>query len=151
MAVRSTARRGLVTVGIWLALLLAPGLLAAQGGTLTGKVTDLQTGEALVSARVFVVGGLTVAVTRADGTYRLAVPAGSVEVRVSAIGYTTGRATVQITAGGTATRDFTLDRAAVALEEIAVTGSRRTERTAVDQPVPVDILTQEEIRQTGRT
>jgi iron complex outermembrane receptor protein len=141
----------LQSVAAWLGLLLFPAALLAQGGAVTGKVTDQQTGEPLPSARVFVVGGLTVAVTRGDGTYRLALAAGTHELRVSAIGYTTGRATVQVTAGGTATHDFTLDRAAVALEEIAVTGSRRTERSAVDQPVPVDILTQEEIRQTGRT
>jgi iron complex outermembrane receptor protein len=152
MAVRSTARRGFtVRVRAWLALLALPATLAAQSGTVIGKVTDLQSGEALSSARVYIVGGLTVAVTRGDGTYRLAVPAGSHDLRVSAIGYTTGRATVQVPAGGTVTRDLALDRAAVALEEIAVTGSRRTERSAVDQPVPVDILTQEDIRQTGRT
>ncbi len=152
MAVRSAARRGImVSVRAWLAMLALPGMLAAQSGTVTGKVTDLQTGELLASARVYIAGGLTVAVTRGDGTYRLAVPAGSHDLRVSAIGFTTGRATVQIPGGGTVTHDFALDRAAVALEEIAVTGSRRTERSAVDQPVPVDILTQEEIRQTGRT
>jgi iron complex outermembrane receptor protein len=146
-----TTRCVLRSVQAWIGLLLFPAVLLAQGGAIAGKVTDQQTGEPLASARVFVVGGLTVAVTRGDGTYRLAVAAGTHELRVSAIGYTTGRATVQVTAGGTATHDFALERAAVALEEIAVTGSRRTERSAVDQPVPVDILTQEEIRQTGRT
>ena len=146
-----TPRCVLRSVQAWLGMLLFPAVLLAQGGAVTGKVTDQQTGEPLASARVFVVGGLTVAVTRGDGTYRLSVAAGTHELRVSAIGYTTGRATVQVTAGGSATHDFALDRAAVALEEIAVTGSRRTERSAVDQPVPVDILTQEEIRQTGRT
>ena len=152
MAGRHTVRPGVLrSVRAWLGLLLLPGALLAQSGAVTGKVTDQQTGEPLASARVFVVGGLTVAVTRGDGTYRLAVSAGTHDLRVTAIGYTTGRATVQVAAGGTATQDFTLDRAAVALEEIAVTGSRRTERSAVDQPVPVDILTQEEIRQTGRT
>jgi len=152
MAVRFTVRRGVAVLAqAFVAMLALPALLAAQSGTVTGKVTDRQTGEPLASARVYVAGGLTVAVARGDGTYRLTVSAGGHDLRVSAIGYTTGRATVQVPAGGTATQDFTLDRAAVALEEIAVTGSRRTERTAVDQPVPVDILTQEEIRQTGRT
>ena len=131
--------------------LALPVALAAQNATLTGKVTDQQTGEPLVSARVFVVGGLTVAVTRADGTYRLSVAPGNLEIRASAIGFTTGRATVQGAAGAALTQDFALVRSAVALEEIAVIGTRRTERTAVDQPVPVDILTQEEMRQTGRT
>jgi len=114
-------------------------------------VTELQTGDAVAGARVYVIGYLTTAVTRSDGTYRLALPAGAQELRVSAIGYATARATVTITAAGSTTQDFALERAAVALEEIAVTGTRRTERSAIDQAVPVDVLTQEEIRLTGRT
>ena len=92
MAVRFPARRGVaVLIRAWLAILVLPGMLAAQGGTVTGKVTDLQSGEPLSSARVYIAGGLTVAVTRGDGTYRLSVPAGSHDLRVSAIGYTTDR------------------------------------------------------------
>lgn len=152
MAVRSTSRRVALTVLTWLSALAFPLSLAAQAaGTVTGKVTDQQTGDAIVGARVYLLGSLTVVVTRTDGTYRIAAPAGSPEIRVSAIGFATGRATVVVTAGATVTQDFALTRAAVALEEVTVTGTRRTERSAVDQPVPVDVLTQEEIRQTGRT
>ncbi|HEX7024596.1 MAG TPA: TonB-dependent receptor, partial [Gemmatimonadales bacterium] len=153
MPIRSWARRGVFsTVLGWFALLAGPMVAAAQGnGTVTGTVSDQQTGERLAGARVFAVGNLAVALTRGDGTYRITLPAGSHDLRVSAIGFTTGRATVSVTAGASTTHDFTLERAAVALEEIAVTGTRRTERSAVDQPVPVDVLTQEEIRQTGRT
>ena len=143
-------RRGLAALLLGV-LALLPGRLLSQSATVTGKVTDRQTGEPLVSARVFAVGGLSVAVTRGDGTYRLSVPAGTAELRATAIGYTTGRATVPAGAGAAVRHDFAMERAAVALEEIAVTGSRRTERSAVDQPVPVDILTREEMRETGRT
>src|SRR5512147_1027465 len=122
MPVRSWARRGIFsTVLGWFALLAAPMVAAAQGnGTVTGTVSDQQTGERLAGARVFAVGNLAVALTRGDGTYRITLPAGSHDLRVSAIGFTTGRATVSVTAGGTTTHDFTLERAAVALEEIAV-------------------------------
>ncbi len=153
MAVRSLVRHVVVLAALaGLGMPAAPSAAVAQAtGTATGKVTDLVTGEPLVSARISVVGNLTATITRSDGTYRLALPAGTQDIRVSAIGYATGRASVTITAGGTTTQNFTLERAAIALEEISVTGSRRSERSAIDQPVPVDVLTQEEIHQTGRT
>jgi iron complex outermembrane receptor protein len=150
MAVRFPARSGLLAAFAGLALLAAPRL-SAQSGTVTGKVTDQQTGDPVSGARVYVIGNLTTVTTRTDGSYRIALAPGAHELRVSAIGYATARATVTVTAGGSTTQDFALDRAAVALEEIAVTGTRRTERSAIDQAVPVDVLTQEEIRLTGRT
>ena len=53
MAVRFTVRRGVaVLVRAWVAMLALPAMLVAQGGTVTGKVTDRQTGEPLASARV---------------------------------------------------------------------------------------------------
>jgi iron complex outermembrane receptor protein len=150
MAVRFPARSSLLAAFAGLALLAAPRL-SAQSGTVTGKVTDQQTGDPVSGARVYVIGNLTTATTRTDGSYRIALAPGAHELRVSAIGYATARATVTVTAAGSTTQDFALDRAAVALEEIAVTGTRRTERSAIDQAVPVDVLTQEEIRLTGRT
>jgi iron complex outermembrane receptor protein len=154
MAVPFVVRRAVALGALGcLALLAVPGRAGAQQvtGTVTGKVSDQQTGEALAGARVSALGILTVTVTKNDGTYRIVLPAGSHDLRISAIGFSTGRAAVTVTAGGTATQNFALVRAAVALEEVSVTGSRRTERSAIDQPVPVDVLTQEEIRQTGRT
>ena len=150
MAVRLPARSSLLAAFAGLALLAAPRL-SAQSGPVTGKVTDQQTGDPVSGARVYVIGNLTTATTRTDGSYRIALAPGAHELRVSAIGYATARATVTITAAGSTTQDFALERAAVALEEIAVTGTRRTDRSAIDQAVPVDVLTQEEIRLTGRT
>src|SRR6266542_2559888 len=118
MMARSTMRGALLPALAGLLLLIAPGSAAAQaGGTVTGKVKDTETGEPLAGARIGVVGSFAAATTRADGSYRLAIPAGNQELRVSAIGYSTGRASVTVTAGGSATQDFALSRAAVALEE----------------------------------
>jgi iron complex outermembrane recepter protein len=139
----------------WLAALLGlvvPAAATAQAiGTVTGRVTDGQTGEPLIGARIAVAGSISGTVTRANGSYRLSLPAGRYEVRVSAIGYGLTRAQVTVPAGGTVTQDLALARAPVALEELAVTGTRAPERTSVESPVPVDVLTEAEIKSSGRT
>jgi iron complex outermembrane receptor protein len=130
-----------------------PISLAAQTGnaTLTGKVTDAASSEPLSGARVFVPGTVMAATTRLDGTYRLQVSPGTHEVRVTYIGYGIARDTVQAEAGAVITQDFQLNREPLALEELAVVGTRGAERTSTEAPVPVDVLTAAEIKQTGRT
>jgi iron complex outermembrane receptor protein len=61
------------------------------------------------------------------------------------------RDTVVVRAGETTTRNFTLARAASALEAVAVVGTRAEARTVTESPVPVDVLSAAEIRSTGRT
>ena len=100
---------------------------------------------------MFISGSVTAATTRPDGTYRLRLAPGSHELRVAFIGYTTIRDTVQVAADETMTRDFALAREPLALEELAVIGTRAAERTSTEAAVPVDVLTAAEIKQTGRT
>ena len=132
---------------------MLPFSAAAQAGsaTLSGKVTDAGSSEPLSGARVFVPGTVMSATTRLDGSYRLQLTPGTHEVRVTYIGYGIARDTVVAQAGETASRDFQLNREPLALEELAVVGTRAAERTSTDAPVPVDVLTAAEIRQTGRT
>jgi iron complex outermembrane receptor protein len=91
------------------------------------------------------------ATTRLDGTYRLRLALGTHEVRVTYIGYGIARDTVQAEPGASLTGDFQLNREALALQELAVVGTRAAERTSTEAPVPVDVLTAVEIKQTGRT
>jgi iron complex outermembrane receptor protein len=134
-------------------LVTLPISLAAQtrSATLTGKVTDAGSSEPLGGARVFVPGTVMSATTRFDGTYRLQLTPGIHEVRVTYIGYGIVRDTVQAEAGAAVTKDFQLSREPLALEELAVVGTRAAERTSTEAPVPVDVLTAAEIKQTGRT
>ena len=71
-----------------LVLVLLPGLLLAQTGTITGEVRDADTGESLPGANV-VIDGTTIGVaTDVDGRYTLRnVPAGSQTVVVRYLGY----------------------------------------------------------------
>ncbi len=141
---------GLLSSGLLLAALPLPA--SAQGsGTVTGTVRDQQSGEPVAGARIGVVGSVLGTATRPNGSYRLQLAAGSHELRITAIGYALTRAQVQVTGGGTVTHDVSLVRAPITLEELAVTGTRAPERTAVDAPVPVDVLSEAEIRATGRT
>jgi iron complex outermembrane receptor protein len=135
------------------AVAVIPASLAAQNqdATLTGKVSDAASNEAISGARVFVPGTVMSATTRLDGTYRLRLSPGTYELRVTYIGYGLTRDTVQAEPGASLTRDFQLNREALALQELAVVGTRAAERTSTDAPVPVDVLSAAEIKQTGRT
>ena len=135
------------------AVLLAPGAARAQGGngTVTGRVTE-SGGDGIVGVTVAVTGQPRGAITRSDGSYRLTLPAGSYELNARLLGYASAKASVTVIAGGTATQNFTLARAASVLNAVAVTGSRRTtERTVTEAPVPIDVVGSAEIKQTGRT
>lgn len=133
-------------------LVSTPRVAAAQGtGTIAGTVTE-KGGGTVEGASVSAVGTQRGALTRKDGTFRFAVPAGTYEVVVRYLGYASQRATVTVAAGQTVTRDFQLEKASAQLAAVAVVGSRRTaERVVSDAPVPIDVITSAEMKQTGRT
>jgi iron complex outermembrane recepter protein len=138
------------------ALLSLPALLAtaapaaAQGvGTVTGRVTQTQANTPIAGVNIRVVGGQQIAISRADGTYRLQLPPGSYELQAGLIGYATATRSVSITAGQTTTVDFSLAQSAVALDALVAVGTRRVDRTVTESPVPVDVLPAAIIQNTG--
>ena len=151
MSQHPVRRRRLAALSL-LALLPLASLAAQAGrGTLTGTITDGRSGAPLAGARVSIGSSQVGATSNASGTYRLFLPSGQSEVRFSAIGYGLVRDTVRITDGASITRNVTLEREAVTLSEISAIGSRNADRTSVSSPVPVDILTSEDIKLSGRT
>jgi iron complex outermembrane receptor protein len=142
-------RRTLPVLASLLAL-VAPA--AAQTmGTVTGRVTDASSGTPVADAQVRVVGTMTGVMTRADGSYRAVLAPGSYELRVSRIGYAAARDSVRVDAGASVTKDFRLEQTGLSLDQIVVTGTRRPDRTAVESPVPVDVLSSEDLKNTGLT
>jgi iron complex outermembrane recepter protein len=128
------------------------GAVSAQSlvGTVSGKVVS-STGEAIAGATVSVSGTQFGAIARNDGTYRVNLRPGKYELRARFIGFGLVRDSVTIVAGKTATKNFTLTQAVSALDAVAVIGSRSEERTVVDAPAPIDVLTSVDIQATGRT
>ena len=140
-----------VTTFRWVSL-VAIGLVISAGTALaqaiSGKITDAETGQPLPGARVSIGTGVQGAIARADGTYRLPASAGTYVVRVSYVGYTPLRDTVVVGAAG-ATRDYAMKRGSQTLDASVITGTRMSDRTVANAPVPVDVLTSAEIKQTG--
>ncbi|HMI46170.1 MAG TPA: TonB-dependent receptor, partial [Gemmatimonadaceae bacterium] len=129
---------------------LSAGELAAQTtAILTGRITDRQTGQPLSGARISVPGTGQGTVSRSDGTYRLSLPAGRTPISVNSVGYSPRRDTVTVAAGESPSRDYALERGVTELNAAVITGTRSHDRTVLRSPVPVDVLTPTEIRQTG--
>ena len=125
---------------------LAPAALRAQAtATVTGIVT---TGGSVPvpNAAVQVVGTTIGARTTEDGHYRITgVPAGTVSLRASRIGYAAQTQAVTVDAGGTASVNFTLEVAHVVLGDVLVTAAsgetqRKRESGASTSTVSFDSL-----------
>jgi iron complex outermembrane recepter protein len=141
--------------GLATAVLLGIALttpLAAQSGTLQGRVTD-STGNAVIGARITVAQTGLRATPTARGAYTInGVPAGSRVVHVRVLGFVPESVTVDVAAGRSTTLDFTLQRAATQLAAVqVVVGSRALHTAAEELAVPVDVYTSADIVQAGST
>ena len=126
-----------------------PTVTAQTTSQITGTVTDSQTGQPVGGARVSLPGTLLGTISRNDGTYRLIITPGRHPVLISYLGYSPRRDTVDLAAGQTLNRDYALEKGVNQLDPSVVIGTRAAQRTVLNSPVPVDVLTPIEIRQTG--
>ncbi|PHN03843.1 SusC/RagA family TonB-linked outer membrane protein [Flavilitoribacter nigricans] len=103
----------------WLLLVLAITFcnFAIAQRTITGTVTDAETGEPLIGANILVAGTSSGTITDFDGTYNLSVPDGATTLDVSYTGYSSQ--TIEI--GSQSTIDIALS-AGELLDEVVVTG-----------------------------
>ncbi len=129
----------------WVTLPLA----AQQTGTVAGSVAAAS-GTPLAGASVVIVGTARSVLTNDKGQYRLSVPAGAHTVRARLIGYEAAEQRVSVAAGQTVTADFKLAATPLALNEVVVVGAR-TSRTTTETPVPVDVISAQEIADNGQT
>ena len=122
MSVRARSRR--VARSIALLMMALPAALAAQSGTIVGKVVDRASRLPIADARVVVPGTTLEALTSKDGDYRLNnVRAGRITVGVFKLGHRAASDTVRIAAGQTLTVNFDLAASLVTLSEVVVTGT----------------------------
>ncbi|TFB10344.1 TonB-dependent receptor [Candidatus Marinimicrobia bacterium MT.SAG.3] len=126
-----------------------PVFVAAQTTTLSGRVTDAETGEAMTGANVVVVSpSLTEsrgAATDANGNYTISdLPVGQYDVTVTYIGYKTAAASVSMAAGQRRIIDFALSSEAVLGQELVVSISRRVEKI-LEAPAAVSVISSKDI------
>lgn len=114
----------------------------AQTYEVSGVVTD-DDNDPLPAVSVIVKGTTNGTSSDFDGKYSLSVSQGDVLV-YSFVGFNSK----EVTMDGTSTVDVVLS-SGVALDEIVVVGTRNANRTAVDTPVPVDVIDISELISTG--
>ncbi|HVX41427.1 MAG TPA: TonB-dependent receptor [Gemmatimonadaceae bacterium] len=103
-----------------------PALAGAQQstGTISGVVTEARTSRPLGGAQAFIPNSRQGAQANDVGAFTIRnVPAGTVTVRVQMIGYEPLEKQVVVTAGGTVSANFALERTAVSLTEVVVTAT----------------------------
>ena len=116
--------------------------LFAQKGSVSGSVTD--NGEPLLGVAVSVVGTTTGTTTDLDGNYRLELDAGDYVLEFSYIGYSTIRENVSVSAGQNTDLIVALSQG-ITVDEVVVLGTRASNRTNTDSPVPVDVINVREL------
>jgi iron complex outermembrane receptor protein len=112
--------------------LLLASPLAAQTGTIQGRIVDSASQQPLVSTTVRVVGTTSGALTRNDGSYSIAgIAAGPHTIRVTRIGYAAQTREVTVPAGGSVRADFSISAQAAVLSDLVITGYGAQRREAI--------------------
>ena len=135
-------------------MLLFPFYLIAEStgslkGSLSGKITDKKTGEALPGVNIYFPDLKTGTTTDIDGNYKIDnLPQTRVTIQLSYISYRTVLATVDLSA--VTAMNFEMEYAATELNEVVVTGlSKSTEQKR--NPTPMSILPKMTLLQNSST
>ncbi|MGH9884527.1 MAG: TonB-dependent receptor, partial [bacterium] len=118
--------------------------------TISGTTRSPDLDAPLSGAIVTVEGTNVAAKTDASGRFQLTVSPGQVTLRVTFDGFRSATRKVTAEPGKPIDIDFPLGLDQLLTEVVIVVGSR-TPRTNVETPVPVDVVTAEDLSQVGRT
>lgn len=120
----------LAAAAVALVALGVPQTAVAQAGSVTGRVTNAETGEPLQGARLVIDGTNIGTITNADGRYVITgAPTGARVVRVTIIGFGQQSQAVTIPPAGSVTVDFALQTSAIRLSAVVVSAvSGRVQR-----------------------
>jgi hypothetical protein len=148
---RSAIRAG-IACGVFLLLFMgiSPSMLAQT--TIRGVVVDSVTREPLIGANVYVPGTSLGSATNREGEFRIiGVPAGSVRLRFSYVGYTGKQMTVTAVEGGTVEVTVGLAADVVEGEEVVITAQARGQVAAINQQLTsnsiVNVISEEKIKE----
>ncbi len=135
-------------------ILLTPFCLSAENagllkGSLSGRITDKKTGDALPGVSIYFPDLKTGTTTDTSGNYKIAnLPQTSVTIQLSYIGYRTILETVDLSS--VTVMNFEMEYAATELNEVVVTGlSRSTEQKR--NPTPMSVLPKTTLLQNSST
>lgn len=143
----------MINVRLLLALLLVTtGTVFAQNvTTVSGYLTDRETGKPVVGATIRVEGTRVGAITNSKGMFTIrSVPAGNITVVATFIGYETAKQLVYVKENEVTTIVMTIKSSAVAKGEVVVSANKRVQAVQ-DVPISVSVLTANDLDQRNVT
>lgn len=132
--------RFLLSGALWLFTFTA---LLAQG--VRGRITDATTKAAIPGVTISVTNAKTGTTTDENGDYTLKLAPGSYTLRISFVGYTNQTTNVTVSGTENATVNIALSESTASLSEVVVTGTRSAGRVKTESPVPVDIISVQQL------
>lgn len=142
-------RRGLAAAALSVAAAaVATAPLEAQGGSISGRITDASTGRPIENVGIsaeLAAGQRYGAISGADGSYRINnLPNGTYTVSARLIGYER-KSVTNVRPGQTV--DFALAQATTTLSQTVVTASRSRPEKALDAPAQISVISSERIEE----
>lgn len=135
----------LIHLGIIL-ILYASFIMGGTTGKLAGRVTDKETGEALIGANVIIKSVTPAIGTKTDPEgyyYIINLPPGTCEVQISYIGYSGAEKKVSINIDQTTSLDVQLSAKTTTTNEVVVTGERgavqRDQSSTIQRTIAEDL------------
>ena len=136
-------RKTLRIIKISIILLIFPIAISAQG-TISGTITEASTGDPLIGANIIVKGTTTGTTSDFDGNFSLDIDSFPVTLVISSVGFTTQ----ELDFSSAQVISVSLQDG-ISLDEIVILGSRNPRRTAINTPVPVDVIDMVELSSKG--
>ncbi len=134
------------TYSVLVSLLFLSTTLFAQTRSVSGTVKDAS-GSGIPGAGVKIKGTTKGTSTDGNGAFKLDIAADAT-LEITAIGYETQSVAVP-TSGDVS---VIMKDAATSLDEVVISvGSRNSKRTLTDTPLPIDIVSSNDLRSTGQT
>ncbi len=130
-------------------LFILEATFAQTTGVVMGNVRDKNTEETIIGALVVVEQTTNGTATDIDGNYKLKVPIGNCNLKVSYLGYQTQlKFNIVVTTGNAQVVNFELEQSATSLKEVTITFDKGKSAVAADliTPLSVQQLTTEEIK-----
>jgi outer membrane receptor for ferrienterochelin and colicins len=123
--------------------------IAANGGTIKGRVVSAKDASTLIGANVMLVGTTLGAATDSDGLFRIDnVPTGSYKIKASFMGFKDVTLNVALGKYETVTVNFKLKESVFNLDAVVVTATR-TEKALKDVPMLTELISRRQLETTG--
>ncbi len=128
--------------------LMLPNLIFAQA-TLSGTIKG--NGQILIGASVSATPSGKGTTSGGQGKYFLQLPEGSYNISFTNAGFVSQVVKIQLTNNQQKTLDVDLVEDTKGLEDVIVVGSRSLPRTSTSTPLPVDVISAEDLKTTAQT